>query len=230
MTIFVQELKNITIKMVRFFLTASLLLAFTACGTDDGNDHPASPEDIEAKGFERIVADGNFDIYFTQANETSMQMRGGETSHVKASCDGKILRFYVAGGSHNDSDNVDIYVTSPKLRGITMNGSGDFESENPVNTDRIEIQVNNEGDVKLRSLDCNECNAKVTGSGDIDIDRISAKHLIAETTNEGAIDLQNANIDRAECTVRGDGDIDIDGHVGHCEKHILGTGTVDINP
>ena len=138
--------------------------------------------------------DGNFDIYYTQSSETSVRMRGGETSNVKATCEGKTLRFYVVGLGHNDSDNVDIYITSPVLKGITLNGSGDFESENPLKTDEIEIRVNNEGDVMLRSLDCSKCDAKVMGEGDIDIDRISAQFLIAETRNEGCIDLQNAHI------------------------------------
>lgn len=220
---------NKNIMNTRIVWAASLLLAFTACGADS-NNHPALPEDVATKGFERIVADGNFDIYYVQTNETSVDMRGGDVSHIKMNCDGNTLHFYVTGEGSNDSDNVDIYVTSPILKGITMNGSGDFESENPIHTDNMEIRVNNEGDVMMRSLDCNECDAKTTGEGDIDIDRISAKHLIAETTNEGAIDLQNANIDHAECTIRGDGDIDIDGHVGHCDKHTYGTGTIDINP
>ncbi len=225
--------------MARFFYAISLLGAIMFCGTgcdsDSGaqlpdEDKPLSIEDIEKRGFESIVADGNFDIYYTQSSETSVRMRGGETSNVKATCEGKTLRFYVVGLGHNDSDNVDIYITSPVLKGITLNGSGDFESENPLKTDEIEIRVNNEGDVMLRSLDCSKCDAKVMGEGDIDIDRISAQFLIAETRNEGCIDLQNAHIDYAECIIKGEGDIDIDGHVGHHSEHKYGTGTVDINP
>ena len=215
--------------MARIFFAASLLGAFAACGTDGGSVS-TDMDDIEARGFESIIGDGGFDIYFMQAERTSVEVRGGDVSRVKARSDGKALRFYAEGGRHDGGDNVDIYVTSPVLRGITMNGTGDFESESPVRTDGMEIRVNGEGDVMLRSLACDECVAKAAGSGDIDIDRISASHLVAETSGEGDIDLQNADIGRAECTIRGEGDIDIDGHVGHCDKDIQGTGVVDINP
>ena len=120
--------------MARIFFAASLLGAFAACGTDGGSVS-TDMDDIEARGFESIIGDGGFDIYFMQAERTSVEVRGGDVSRVKARSDGKALRFYAEGGRHDGGDNVDIYVTSPVLRGITMNGTGDFESESPVRTD-----------------------------------------------------------------------------------------------
>ena len=72
--------------------------------------------------------------------------------------------------------------------------------------------------------------AQVIGEGDIDADRFTADRLIAKTSGPGDINLENVRIDYADCTVESSGDIDLDGYVGRCDRHVTGSGTVDVNP
>ena len=194
-------------------------IMLTACNTERKNN--------------TATAGNNETTAEATVNENSAD-RQFEKINAKTEYKGKTLRIYHdgKGGAYrdDDSDNVDVYITSPRLSGITLRGAGDFSSDGSITTDRMDIDIDGSGDVKIRSLTCNVLTADVSASGDIDIDNINAKELSAITTGSGDIDLQNANIEKAQCTVKSSGDIDIDGHVGQCDRHVSGSGVVDINP
>lgn len=195
----------------------------------------ATPDDAAAKGFTEIVSKGSFDLYYTQGDNTTIQLRGDDkaVSHTVIKSDGHTLTI---SGKNNGPFNsgatgdVDVYITSPKLNGVSINGAGDFKSESNLTTDKMSISIAGSGDVELRSLDCGECTLTIEGSGDIGVDRIKAGKLTAAIAGIGDIDLSDADIKNAECSIAGSGDIDIDGRVGSCEKRIAGSGTIDIHP
>lgn len=217
--------------------------ALTACGNIK-NDIPGrettpggtlTATEAREKGFERIETYGKFNVFFVQGDKTSVELRGDseQIARTEIKCDGRTLTFSMrrrSGFHSGGSGDVDVYVTSPRLSGVSLNGSGDFKSESELRTDGIDISISGAGDVELRSLDCGKCNVVVSGSGDIGIDRIAAKELVVKIAGSGDIDLSNANIDRADLSIAGSGDIDIAGHVGSVSRHIAGLGTIDINP
>lgn len=229
------------IKTTTIIITAAIALAACGNGKQGGSTGGArqstamTPETAAAKGFTEIVTKGSFDVYYTPGGNTAIQLRGDNkaASHVAISCDGRTLT--ISGkndGLFNSSDigDVDVYITSPKLNGVSINGSGDFKSEGNLTADKMNISIAGSGDVELRSLDCGECTLTIEGSGDIGADRIKAIKLTAAIAGSGDIDLSNADIENAECAIAGAGDIDIDGRVGTCEKSVAGVGTIDINP
>lgn len=240
----VHKNKQMITTMRKTLLATVAFIMLTACNTERknntataGNNETTAEatvnENSADRQFEKIEVDGNYDIYYTQSDANSVRFEGNDPN-AKTEYKGKTLRIYHdgKGGAYrdDDSDNVDVYITSPRLSGITLRGAGDFSSDGSITTDRMDIDIDGSGDVKIRSLTCNVLTADVSASGDIDIDNINAKELSAITTGSGDIDLQNANIEKAQCTVKSSGDIDIDGHVGQCDRHVSGSGVVDINP
>lgn len=210
--------------MKKTIILASSLLLLTAC--EEGGSF-SDLGDISAAGFDYIEADGNFDIYYTQGDYTSVQTSGKDASAIKANLNGSIVHFYSTDGT-TGSEDFDIYVTTPTLKGIIWGGNGTFQSENPVSAEDMEILVAGEGDVNLGGLTCNEFTAMVTNSGNLIIGQTSVMTLKAESSGEGDIHLRNADINSAVLTVNGEGDITIEGRVGHYEEHTNGTGSVNI--
>lgn len=218
-------------------------LTITACASEKkGNTAPettqavaTTPSEAAAKGFTAIVTKGHYDIFYTQGSTTSVELRGNTDAinNTDISCDGRTLT--IAGKNRRrlnigNNGDVDVYITSPSLGKVSINGSGDFKSESDIKSDNMEISISGSGDAELRSLDCTECRLSIAGSGDIGVDRIKAKRLEAKIAGSGDIDLSNADISNAECSIAGSGDIDIDGRVGSCSKRIAGSGRIDINP
>ena len=226
-------------------LATFTVAALTACanGTKSGmaatsidatnTDVAVTADEAAAKGFEAISVSGSFDVYYMQGEQTSVRLNGDkdDIAHVDIKCDGKTLSVSTKGDGifGNSSNDVDIYVTSPKLSRIGLAGSGDFKSESDITTESMLIDIAGSGDVNLKSLETGKCTISIAGSGDVSMDHIKTRTLTATIAGSGDIDLQDADIDEAECSTAGSGDIDIDGRVGKHETHIAGSGTVDIN-
>lgn len=225
--------------------TAAMAMAFalTACGSEKKGVNTPNPEldntmtadEAARKGFEKIETYGSFDVFYKQGGKTSVQLKGDDDdiSQVRLKCDGRTLTISTKRGKgikNNNGFDVDVYITTPRISGISINGSGDFKAESGINTGNMGMSISGSGDIELRSLKCDKCDTNIAGSGDIGIDGITAKKLTAKIAGSGDIDLSNADIARAELSIAGSGDIDIDGHVGSVSQHIAGSGTIDINP
>lgn len=203
------------------------------CNNVTNNSIAVTADEAAAKGFEAISVNGSFDVFYIQDGQTSVQLRGDkdDIARVKIECDGKTLNVSTKKDNFFNSSghDVDIYVTSPKLNGIKLTGSGDFKSESNIGTENMDIDIAGSGNVNIKSLESGDCSISIAGSGDVSIDHMTARNLEARIAGSGDIDLQEANIDKAKCKIAGSGDIDIDGRIGECEKRITGSGTVDIN-
>ena len=84
--------------------------------------------------FTRIESVGSIDIVYTQGHRPSVKVVGKakEVDRVTTYVRGNILRVGYNSGSRmfsfDSGDDVKVYVTSPDLLGVTLRGSGDFES------------------------------------------------------------------------------------------------------
>ena len=247
-------------KKIALLIMASAIIS-TACSTENnnGDGHPGqttttegtglTADDVAEKGFERIETAGDFDLFYTTGNKESVRFEGNkdDIARIIVENDGRTIRFSQRGENLND---VDVYVTAPRLTGINLEGSGDITSESSITAnafdmyssgsgdiqihsvaaDRIEAKLTRSGDISLHIAEADKIDYEVTGSGDIITERISTNELEAKVAGSGDIDLSNAHIDYANCTITGSGDIDIDGYVGRCDKNVTGSGIVDINP
>ena len=141
-----------------------------------------------------------------------------------------------------------VFVTSPDIVGIRLSGSGDFISERPIDSDKIDILLRGSGDISIDSLICDDCTTSVVGSGDATVRRLEARRVSAslvgsgnvrlglwkvddtnlQVTGSGDIDAYfNEGCQAADCELRGSGDITLKGHVARFTKHKTGSG--DIN-
>lgn len=207
-----------------------------------------------AKGFTRIEAHGSFDIYYTQDSLTSVRLKG-DTACIRRTvvkCDGTSLKIYEADDNELFSvrnNDVDIYITSPSLTGVSMYGSGDFTTKGAVttssmaiavggsgsihfdgvNTGSLTVSVDGSGNVTVDMADAQTADAGISGSGNISFNGIKTGKLKATIAGSGDIKAWRANIDKAECTVTGSGDITLNGRIGQCEKSIAGSGSIEVN-
>lgn len=250
---------NLLIVAVAAMLLQSCMVRFN--GKNSGATPAASTEEAmtnaagaAAKGFTRIEAYGSYDIYYMQDSATTVRLEG-DTACIRRTvvkCDGTSLKIHEAADNKffNDRDNdVDIYITSPSLTGVSMYGSGDFTTKGAVTTSGMAIAVGGSGDIRFDGLNTGKLTVSVAGSGDVKVDRAGAKtvdasvagsgdigfngvktgKMTATIAGSGDIKVEHANIDKAECTVAGSGDIIINGRVGQCDRSVAGSGSVTVN-
>lgn len=195
------------------------------------------------KGFEEIEINGSPTVYYSQADSFSVIVTGPSESVNAIMTEvvngaltiknrGKVGIFNVV---LDGDDNAIVYVTSPDLVNVRLNGSGDFVGKNQVDTDEIGITLRGSGDISFDNIICDKCQIDLVGSGDVRMGRLDTKDLSATLIGSGDIELHEWNVQTTDLHLKGSGDIDANLEQGcknvSCELHGSGditlTGSVD---
>lgn len=210
------------------------------------------------KGFEEIEISGSPTVYYNQADSFSVKVKGPEilVKNIVTESNGKTLVVRNKGkiGMFNvqfgEDDELAVYVTSPDLTSICLNGSGDFISRQLIDTDDMDVTLRGSGDIQINNLICDRCNVELIGSGDIDLTSVEAQEASAILIGSGDIDLclRNVNDTRlslkgsgditaefsedcgaVDCDLRGSGDITLEGKVKRFSQYKSGSGDIDVD-
>ena len=103
------------------------------------------------QGFESIEISGSPNVVYTQTDTFGVRLEGPEkmVENMMTEVKDRTLFVYNKGRvdlkvgfinlNWGDKDDVTIYVSSPDLIGVRLNGSGDFVSKNQLDTDEMNI-------------------------------------------------------------------------------------------
>lgn len=176
---------------------------------------------VEVKPFQTISMTGGIDVEFVQGDSLSISVEAPEElqPQIKVTSDGQQLSIiretgnqvkhlvYVTGNSIGTLP-VTVYVSSPRLDGVTILGSGDFECTSTLTTDHLGVTITGSGDAEFGRVNCKTAELTVIGSGDVEIDNLTA-------------DLLEANIS-------GSGDIEVAGDIKSIKQNVVGSGRVQV--
>lgn len=253
-----------TMKAKRLLLLAVIMLGMvlvtTSCvyrwKTFTASDEKTVTDKRNLKDYEKIEINGFPTVYFTQADSFSVKVKGPESTvdKILTEVDGQTLvirnvgKVGILNFTMDDDGDVAVFVTSPDLVSIRLNGSGDFVSKARIDTDNMKIVLRGSGDIEIKDLICDNCHVELVGSGDVEIDRLEAKDLSSSLIGSGSIDLGmrhvlstnlaltgsgdiNARFARGcgalNCELQGSGDINLSGQVERFKSQKRGSGDVD---
>ena len=220
----------------KIIITCIALLTLCSCAIERDNKRTGKETTmaVNVKDFTELEIAGSFNVYFTQGNATSVKIRGHEKAlkNVNIVSNGKTLTIGTKKSwkflSFYDSD-IDVYVTSPNIRSVSIAGSGEFKSSTKIDTDRMYISVAGNGEVDIQDIICDNLKGEIAGSGEIDIKRITTPNAELSIAGSGDIDIENAVIDNVACEIAGSGNIELKGNIRHHTQEIAGSGSVNIN-
>jgi hypothetical protein len=196
---------------------------------------PQAMHERDLKDFERIELQGSLDVKYTQNDSFSVRVEApvkvlhdvetyvtGNKLVVRMKGEGKLINLGVS-----DADDVTVYVTSPDFLGISLMGSGDFLSAQPLDTDTLTIELRGSGDIRFQDVICDQVNVSLIGSGDVSLDRVQTQWGQLDLIGSGDIDVFFDNSGEVNAQVKGSGDIEIKGTVRKMNKLVRGTGDID---
>ena len=194
-------------------------------------------------GFERVEISGSPNVVYTQADTFGVRLEGPEkmVDNMMTEVKNHTLFVYNKGRvdlkvgfvnlNWGDKDEVTVYVSSPDLVGVRVNGSGDFISRNQVDTDMMEIILRGSGNVDFDDIICDACTTELVGSGDVNINLLDARTSTAVLIGSGDITINEANVLETDLSLRGSGDITVDFEEG-CESaqcQLAGSGDITLS-
>ena len=162
----------------------------------------------------------------------SLRLFQGPVTALKVRTDDNLIdrvRTRVHGGSltvdtdDSECDCIDptelvVEVSTPDLRGLRMDGSGDIVLPGPVETDELTLAIDGSGSISAAMVRADDVSLEIDGSGDIDL-AVSALALHSRIDGSGHTSIAGE---------AGEHDISIDGS-GDIDAYALSTGTTRVD-
>lgn len=201
-------------KTITSFLVSSVLLLVAATGCIDhinltGNGNPAT-ETRTVTPFNKVKSAGDFRVYITNGNETSVVVRADENllQYIETYVSGETLHIDIMGlHSVKAVVPMEVYITTPQLSGIVQSGSGIITSDFFA-SDHFDLVLSGSGSVDAE-FEVQSADILLSGSGKINIAGLA---------------------DAAQLTISGSGDVNgTDLLVNNCQTLTSGSGNMWIN-
>ena len=222
-----------------------LALFFVSMATSFAADeNKPIDKNVDVGYFNKIGLHGNVNVIYTQGDKPEVRIHGIKewVDCIEAYQDGKTLRIFenkkkVVNGlkelfniMKQSEDYVCVYVTSPDLIGVSLIGSGNFESKTKLDTDNIELNLNGSGDMEFSDIICDNFKAVLTGSGDIEINKVESITSYYSVRGSGDIESKQNKVRKTDISLVGSGDIQV--HCKACDEvnaNLIGSGDITIS-
>ncbi len=222
-------------KKVLLAMVAMLVLVACTNFSVTKSSSESTTEERSTQAFERIVQHGSMDVKYRQGDQHSVVVKTRKSDAAKVitrikdntlviSMEGtnKLINF-----GWTDGDDVIVYVTSPDLIGVEVNGSGDFECEHHLDTDTLDITLKGSGDIDFSDIICDHINVSVVGSGDVKVDKVKTQLSKLSLVGSGEVKINQEQVKQTNVELKGSGDVKV--HCQNCgilNSRLMGSGDI----
>ncbi len=226
--------------MKKVLLAIISLLMLTACSLkigDKSNVEVASDQ-RQLNGFERIVQQGSMDVKYQQGDQFSVvvKTRKSDVNKVETRVENSTLFISMKEMSKlvnfgwTDGDDVVVYVTSPDLIGVEVNGSGDFKCRTPLDTDHLDMILKGSGDIEFSDIICDDIAISVVGSGDVKVQEVKAQKSAISLVGSGEIKVNQQHVAQTMVELKGSGEVKVNfNDCGLVKSSLLGSGEITLS-
>ena len=212
-----------------------------SCGRNGMEVFDGGPEVTQVrplKFFDKIEIFGSPTVCYSQSDSFSVKVEGPErlVDDIITKVEGGTLSIRNKGKigmvniNFGNMGDVVVYVKSPDLVSVSLNGSGDFISKNRIDTDEMRVVLRGSGDMTFNDILCDHCTTELTGSGDIDVQRLESITSSVTLIGSGDVDVFQWNVRETDITLRGSGDIAVrfDGDCKKVDCQLVGSGDISL--
>ncbi|MFK8037733.1 MAG: head GIN domain-containing protein [Crocinitomicaceae bacterium] len=166
-------------------------------------------ENIIVDDFNTINLEMEADIIFRQGPNTSLEIEAPEDliSHIKTSVFQNKLTIGIKNNfCYFNKKTVKIYIESPEIEAIDIEGSGDFKVENKIVTEHLSVDISGSGNFYIDSLEAETLSGSISGSGDIyaaGFDTLTEQRI--KISGSGDINLINIPSQKTTISISGSG-------------------------
>lgn len=220
---------NMMKTVVRKSLLAGLLLSMG--GALFAQQYTTRQDRVEP--FVAIKVSGNPKVIYSQDSKMAVEVYGNPdlVNILETKVDKGVLlvRFTKKNVRITDKDKLEVRVSAPLLKEVSLTGSGDVIFRTPFRSNQdLTLSLVGSGDVKTELLSCANLRLKLGGSGDVEIDKAACGKLAATLSGSGDLQVESADVQTVEATLVGSGDLKIGrGKAQWASYRVTGSGDLE---
>lgn len=196
------------------FILAASSLSLASCNYVTGKrikgNGNMTTDDRSEGSFSGVESGGNFDI-IVAIGPQSIKIEAEENviPYIETYIDGDILRIKTKDGFWiKTSRSMKVYVTSPRLKKLEMNGGGSLTGASKItDSSKIDIEVHGNADIDLE-VDAPEVESDLTGNGSVTL-KGETRNFSSEATGNGHLKALDLKTENAKVKILGNGDAEV---------------------
>jgi len=202
--------------MLKIALAAAVILGGTQqAAAQWGNKKVVGNGNVTTKtvntgNYDAVNVVGSMDVHLERGSEGSISVKTDDNLHeyIKIEVNGDELVIKTEKNVYLKTKK-GIHVTVPfkDISEVSLTGSGDIDTKDPIDTQNLEVNLTGSGDIVL-AANTGAIEASVTGSGDMEL---SGKTVSLEVGVTGSGDFHGFNLqaDDTDAWVSGSGDVKV---------------------
>ncbi len=203
--------------MLRFLLSMALLLAGMGAFSQD-------KEERDISSFTGVALGIAGDVYLTQGSPQKVVIQAeNNLDKIKTVVSDDMLQIKTDYWN-SKIKGVKIWITMPEVEALSVSGSGNIIAETSVDADELELKVSGSGKIKIPELKGDEIDAAISGSGDM-ILAGSANEMEIHVSGSGNVYAEGLNVNECGVKISGSGSCRID-VTGELDASISGSGKI----
>lgn len=185
-------------------LSTILLIVFiTSCTLAQKREF--TEKDYPIQSFTSVEADIVGNIIYTQSSNTSVRVEGDKdlVDKLLVTADNEVLKLYFEGKQKNiGKKKVTIYISSPVIEKINMEGVGNFKTEGDVQANSLVIDFEGVGNFEAKQLQCTNIKATYEGVGNL---KLAGSTNFLELLSEGVGSVNTKELKAKKVVVKAGG-------------------------
>lgn len=214
-------------KTVLVALAAVAVVSFQSCRKTIGSG-PSVTKTYSVTGFSSIDAGIDGDVYYTQDSNYKVEIyaQSDVQDVIETPVVGGELRLqFKKFANLRRHGKVVVYVSSPNITGLGVNGSGNVYASAPISSTSIALKVNGSGNLSVTSYTGTSLTANISGSGRIAVNGGSVRTSELRTSGSGDMDLLGMMAEDVTIHTSGSGNTSVSAS-NSLDVNISGSGSV----
>ncbi|HRJ30306.1 MAG TPA: head GIN domain-containing protein [Cyclobacteriaceae bacterium] len=187
-------------------------------------------ETVNVEPFNRISFGVSGNAYVKQGSTQRVEIEGNketlEKIEVKVEGGKLVIRSKDRWGSWSwgKEDRISVYITAKDIRGLSVSGSGDMETQTKIVTGDLDLKVSGSGSLKAE-VEANNLDASVSGSGRIKL-RGKCNNMESGISGSGDVEADIAIANKLDVSISGSGKLIATGKANNVKTSISGSGSI----
>lgn len=200
-------------KIKIYILLLSTAMLLSSCHLAMMNCFDGSGEIVtderKVANFDKIKLNSGYDIYLYQGDSSTVMVEIDDNllKYVRTSVTDRMLEI-------DDTKSIctrikKVYITTPNLKKIQVNGASDIVANKPLNYNYLDIEINGASDIYFKELTCPNLKLGISGAGDVNIESGNGGNLLIQASGAGDINFANFRTDSTKVEISGVGDVSV---------------------